>query len=259
MLCRLIIRSAQFLSYTDIEEIRLIRYNLLMGSLETYLYAVDTAGITEDDELYKKALAQVSESRRKKTLKIRDISGRRCSLAAELLTRHAITDLGVPWPGGLETEDGGRPYLKGTAGIHISISHSGSMVICSVSERETGCDIEQIKEGRSGRKIAERFFTEAEQEFAGDDTLKFYRIWTLKESFLKVTGLGLALPLCDFSIEVSDREGGEADISVIQHVDANSYIFREFQDFPGYCCSVCTAGSDICKDVRRVEFRSLIW
>ena len=63
----------------------------------------------------------------------------------------------------------------------------------------------------------------------------FYRFWTLKESFLKATGLGLRLPLNAFQIHLQDRP-----IRVTQHVDTRQYSFSSF--FEGdYAYALCSA------------------
>ena len=43
----------------------------------------------------------------------------------------------------LRTNENGKPIVEG---ICFNLSHSGDYVICAVSERPVGCDIEQIKE-----------------------------------------------------------------------------------------------------------------
>ena len=41
-------------------------------------------------------------------------------------------------------------------------------------------------------RVAKRFFTQAECDWIGNDSLKFSRIWTLKEAYAKLTGEGIA-------------------------------------------------------------------
>lgn len=71
----------------------------------------------------------------------------------------------------------GKPM---TPGAHFSISHSGDMVGCAVSEREVGLDIEQLRPvpHRLGRALA------GEWESRED----FWRLWTGREAAIKCLG-----------------------------------------------------------------------
>ena len=62
--------------------------------------------------------------------------------------------------------------------------------MCAVSDRAVGIDIERPR--KNAIKVAERFFTQAECDWIGDDSLRFARIWTLKEAYAKLTGDGIA-------------------------------------------------------------------
>ena len=96
-----------------------------------------------------------------------------------------------------------KPYFTNREDIKFSLSHSGEYVAVAVSHKEIGIDIQQTVE--VNLKIAERFFTRYECEYIKnrDD---FYRIWVLKESFIKAIGKGLAMPLNSFCIEDLDRK-----------------------------------------------------
>ena len=103
-----------------------------------------------------------------------------------------------------------------------------------------GNDIELIKNGRL--KVADRFFAKEELEwmYAVQDeeeiTGRMFRIWTMKESFLKVTGRGMALSLRDFAICMDEERNR---IRVKHTVDAKYYHMKEYQDIAGYRVSVC--------------------
>ncbi len=88
--------------------------------------------------------------------------------------------------------ENGKPYLE-NSDVYFNISHSGNMVLCSISEYETGCDIEKIKDYNP--KIAKRFFTEKETNLLENKDTEDYifaRLWTLKESILKKSGRGIS-------------------------------------------------------------------
>ena len=99
-----------------------------------------------------------------------------------------------------------------------------------MSDKEIGCDIQQIKD--INLSIADRFFTAEERKYV-KCTEDFFRIWTLKESFIKAIGKGLALPLNSFSIK-----GLDSDKSYCEY-NRELYEFKEFDKMTGYCIAVC--------------------
>lgn len=95
----------------------------------------------------------------------------------------------------LRTNENGKPIVEG---ICFNLSHSGDYVICAVSEKPVGCDIEKIKE--APKQVEKRAFSPEEnsylKSFSGDAyNREFFHLWTKKESFLKMKGIGIRVPL----------------------------------------------------------------
>jgi len=81
----------------------------------------------------------------------------------------------------------GAPFLPRYPKIHISITHSGdyaAVALCQNENRTMGLDLEKIGPAPDAgfMKIA---FTPAERKYMGNDPMKIFRGWTLKEAFLK--------------------------------------------------------------------------
>lgn len=78
----------------------------------------------------------------------------------------------------------------------FSLSHSEDYVMCAISEREVGADIQKMR-ACDVMKPAERFFSERERERlrrCSDEAKQrelFYELWTCKEAYGKLTGKGL--------------------------------------------------------------------
>ena len=98
-----------------------------------------------------------------------------------------------------------------------------------------GCDLERI--GRLRLDLAERFFCREEyeavlmRETEEERRDCFFRYWVLKESFIKATGRGMALPLNSFSIRLESRRSLEdsrrsipADITTESFLSEISHI-----------------------------------
>ena len=114
----------------------------------------------------------------------------------------------------IEITKSGKPFFENIAGLHFNISHSGSEVSIAFSTNPVGFDMEVLDRKRDCLAIAGRFFTAEESrevKMAGDSANKlFARLWTAKESMLKLSGEGLVGGL-DRAISLSDQEGRLAD------------------------------------------------
>jgi 4'-phosphopantetheinyl transferase len=103
----------------------------------------------------------------------------------------------------------GKPHLRGSP-LFFNLSHSNDQA-CIAACRETalGIDVECIRTPthHTWVDLAQRFFSTAEiAELialpASRQSEAFFACWTRKEAYLKLHGLGLALPLNRFSVTV---------------------------------------------------------
>ena len=104
----------------------------------------------------------------------------------------------------------GKP---GVEGLRFNISHSGARALIALAQVEVGADIELPRPRRTD-DIARRFYApgEIERLFRLTDAAarqaEFFRLWTCKEAFLKVTGEGLSRSTRSYEVEL--REDGSA-------------------------------------------------
>lgn len=97
----------------------------------------------------------------------------------------------------------GKPYLENIEDFHFNISHSEEWVVCALDSIPVGIDIEYMKLIDINEVVS--FFSKDEQKdiFLKDDYNRidfFYDMWTLKESYIKLKGNGLSIPLNSFTI-----------------------------------------------------------
>jgi 4'-phosphopantetheinyl transferase len=102
----------------------------------------------------------------------------------------------------------GRPALapgSTSTPIYFNISHTDGLVVCLVStEYEVGVDVELLSRAHSLLAMAADVFAPKElsdlAELPEDgQMLRAVHLWTLKESYIKARGMGLALPLDGFA------------------------------------------------------------
>lgn len=169
----------------------------------TAVYAIPVSAVNPDDGASR---ARLSRGRLEQIDRRRG-AARAQSFAASLLLEYAVAQH-FPWvvhPLAISIAEGGKPYLVSEPNLHFSLSHSANWAVCAVSDHPVGVDIERCEPGR--RDVASRFFHKEEVRYlntllpsARDDA--FYKLWTLKESFVKSTGRGLDLPLRSFRIDI---------------------------------------------------------
>lgn len=162
----------------------------------------------EKETIIKRALPRLHPERQEKVERIRFLEDRLCSVGAGLLFARGLSDLGIDGQAVVIGYQGNqKPFLPEHPAVHFNLSHSGTMAMAVFSDREVGCDIEQA--GTADLRVARRFFHPREREMLealerkgdgkGLDDL-FFRIWTRKESVLKVTGEGIRMPMSSFCV-----------------------------------------------------------
>ncbi|MDE6663064.1 MAG: 4'-phosphopantetheinyl transferase superfamily protein [Lachnospiraceae bacterium] len=183
----------------------------------------------EDEAAFNTAVESVSPYRRQKIALLKNVKDKMRSLAAAVALNTALKEYGLE-ERTMEYDVGkqGKPYFRYNPEIRFSLSHSGDYAICSIGTHETGNDIELIKSGRE--RVAKRFFATEELDWIYETQdprerdNRIFRIWTMKESFLKVTGRGMSLPLKDFAVIMSD----DGDIDMRQNFNDITYYMKEY-------------------------------
>ena len=153
--------------------------------------------------------------------------------------------------------ENGKPYLPDYPDFHYNISHSGGIVACAASDSPVGIDIQQISDDPVRiLKIAAHFFSQEEQQELNfrhqeknpntgaasnscsndeqDLCHLFCRFWTARESYIKLTGRGLAEPFSEFRPDLAAGRIITASPSV------DNYYLTECPAPEGYCMTVCS-------------------
>lgn len=130
------------------------------------------------------------------------------------------------------TNDYGRPEIDEPAEarwLKFNLSHTNGLIALIVArDRDVGVDVED--RDRRGRllNVADRFFSPSEVEalhaLPEEEQLeRFFLYWTLKESYIKARGMGLAIPLAQFSFGVEREITIDFDPNL--HDDPNRWQF----------------------------------
>lgn len=193
------------------------------------------------EEAIESRLGLVSKERRERIETVKRAETKASLLAGELLIRAALkASFGIE-NAVFAIGEYGKPYLPDHPEVHFNLSHSGTFAVCTVSDTECGVDIEQISKPHEIMAVANRFFSTKELAamlMSPNQNEAFCRLWTLRESYVKMRGKGFEIGLstlkCDFHRGVcSILENG------LVQKDA---FFHEWKTIPDYRVSVCTLG-----------------
>ncbi len=160
-----------------------------------------------DEQQYAEMYRAANEERRARADRFRYEDDRRRCLCADMLARRMLADASGKAPAEIAFTIGHKGKPSANVPLYFNVSHSGQYVLCAVSDKPLGVDIEQVKPFRAG--LVGRYFTEEEAAYIwGGDPLpaaesvcdpgiceRFYRVWTAKEAYVKMTGTGISTDL----------------------------------------------------------------
>ena len=180
------------------------------------------------------ALATVSAERRQQALRYRqEIDQRLCVAAYRLLQRALQQEYGITDLPQFSYAPNGKPSLihHTPYTIHFSISHCNKAVACALSDSPVGIDVETF--AHYSEDVARRVMNESElQEIltSARPEVTFTRLWTMKESFYKLTGAPAP--------ETGKHTGG--DIDILNMLDQATHCRFTTVIHPQFAVTHCT-------------------
>ena len=206
---------------------------------------VELLALRDLDEV--QALWLLPPERREKALRCRRQEDRLRSAAAGLLLARYARRLGFDRFPALREDAYGKPYFPDAPQAQFSLSHSGGYAALAMSSLPVGVDIQEVRPERV--PAAMRFLTDYEQaQLAAlpptEQVQAFFRLWTVKESYGKMTGRGL-LGASAFSVDLS----GPA----VLPPDGKQFCLHAPE---GYCLSVSTQDGE-CEEPELLHWEQL--
>jgi 4'-phosphopantetheinyl transferase len=186
-------------------------------------------------------LGKIDPSRAERLRRYRRDEDFQRSLFGYLLVNHLVRR-SAPWMKEVPTvgtNEFGKPYLQDYRDLHFNLSHSGSWVACVLSSAPVGIDVEQIQSG--WQEIARNVFAPSEMEdFLAMPVAQgegyFFDVWTLKESYLKMTGEGLSHPLTGIAV----GRTGTGELRILHDDRAVADVFPAVSGrLQGYRLALC--------------------
>lgn len=204
------------------------------------VYYTKVSPFLEEDAFWRR-FQQIEEARRARILKMKNQKAKMQSLFAGSLLHYALCrELGLDedrtGPFAIGIQEGGKPFFRDKPEICFNLSHSGEYVCCALGREPVGADIQEHTGIREG--LAERFFTAEDKrrlsQCRGKEREKlFFQMWSIKESYIKLTGRGLGQGLSSFEIQWQEKriwENGQ---------NRAAAFFEQKDPLPGYSACLC--------------------
>ena len=146
---------------------------------------------------------------------------------------------GAPASWTFETNEYGRPELAAVhepAGLRFNLSHARGLAGIVVTRSvDCGFDVEDVTRLEEPLALIERFFAAPEVTALralepAERQERFFRYWTLKESYIKARGMGLAISLGSFWFMLDGEEAPRIDFGPDQGDDPASWQFHSARE-----------------------------
>ena len=208
-----------------------------------------------DDSLWPRDDALLTADERERQARFRFARDRRRFLVTRALVRSVLSRYAAARPQDWVFSIGmhGRPAIfapGAAAALEFNISHSADLVMVGVTAGRTlGIDTESTTAREADIEGLHRYFAPEESAALlalppGERRRRFFELWTLKESYIKARGMGLAIPLDAFRFEL----GGERGLTLHMRPELNDSPHRwrlwQLAPRPDYLAAVCAARGD---------------
>lgn len=192
----------------------------------------------------------LGRSERIRAGRFRFAEDRRDFIAAHALLRSLLTFylLRPPAAWRFTTGRAGKPRLAKTLGpphVDFNLSHTRGLVAAAIAAHGiVGVDVEKIDPEKADSAVADANF--AAEELAilratpeSQRSICFFRLWTLKEAYLKAIGAGLATPLHSFAFTLAPLR---INFVAKPSVSAAAWTFKTLPATSAHVLSVAAAG-----------------
>lgn len=170
---------------------------------------LDCRGI--DDDALGRMASTLSEVRRAYSLSFAQFPDRVMSVVAGSCMESLAESLDTE----IVRSPNGKPVF-GRDDMHLSVSHSGGLVAVAWSDMPVGVDLQRIVPMGN---IADRILSPKERDMMTDRSDRsLVRVWTRKESYVKLTGDGISKRFDTFDDDVIDPGYGFHTVDVTDDV-----------------------------------------
>lgn len=210
-------------------------YQLTSQEIKFYYTRTDQI---KDQKLLAQYWGVITDDERKKTERFVFAKDRHSCLVTRALARYLLSLYTKKSAEGLEfvTNQYGKPFLQSNLAVpspSFNLSHSSGLSVCALTmNHDIGVDVEGICD-TIDIALADRFFAREEsafiRQFASEKEREraFYKLWTLKEAYVKARGMGFSIPPDSFAFRI-DKDSEEIRLQHCREESISDWQFFQF-------------------------------
>lgn len=238
---------------------------------EIHLWCIDPQQITTQHKL-DSLKTLLSKAELEKVQRYRQAKAQHDALITRAFVRSVLalyTDLNARDLKFEITEHGKPELYNSSLPIRFNLSHNNELIICAVClNHDIGCDVESLSRKISVNSIAKRYFSANEyQSLQGlpltAQRARFFEYWTLKEAFVKATGLGISQGLDTFSFQIGTTEQAAFNDNITLTFSENSALQNNLDWYSclnyldqTHCIAICVKSENSNKTFNIKYFQS---
>ncbi len=140
------------------------------------------------------------------------------------------------------TDEHGKPHLPNDE-RYFNLSHTKDLIVLATDDQPIGIDAELIVPFDEVEDLKNTLSSQEREQFQHIPKKHqlhfFYKLWTLKESYLKAIGKGLSISLDSFTIALSEQ----AILKSAPDDDLDWHL-KLYTPASNYICAVCSRNKD---------------
>lgn len=171
-------------------------------------WAFNVSNWKPSKEQWKLAFQCIQKEERERCNKFCFVEDCKSTVAGQLLMRKAASEIcSISYDKVcFSRTDSGKPYLVNKRSFNFNISHHGDFCVLATSKINVGIDVMKVEYQR--KSSLEEYFSRMEKQFSFyewnfitqpgleiEQLRRFYRLWCLKESYVKALGIGISCDL----------------------------------------------------------------
>ncbi|ABM04432.1 4'-phosphopantetheinyl transferase [Psychromonas ingrahamii 37] len=235
---------------------------LTLNNNDLHVWLIEPAKVS-DSKLLNALKSLLSQTEIEKTQRYRLAKAKHTALITRAFARTVLSQYAdVPaqkWLFNIGAH--GKPEIDSPPlPLSFNLSHNDDLIICAVClDKNIGCDIESLSRKISIKAIAQRYFSAIEFDALmalppAQQRRRFFEYWTLKEAFVKATGMGISQGLESFNFTIGKAKKDQFNDN-IQLNFSLSCSEQDSQDWVSYlvypdqqhCIALCVKANNINK------------